>query len=451
MSSILSQVVAFLAEKEDINPIVQENGSGDIEKRIRYGIFDDWLVHFTALHGDPQLESWLADQCSDFEPFLLTGMCVASILSNATSFRKLLEKSDSKTITRPRDLSCIREKLGVIQGTQDTALHLAATYSTKKEFERILTTLTRASAGLVELWDVFDIDYNRGYLLRLQNGNGETVLHRAAAMSNLGVVSYICEQAPEVACQVDSNNRSTLWHAACGGNDRIIHVVEKAVRSLKWAPPIDYPDDNGLTPLHVACREGLENCVTALLDLGASPLCAAQSSGLTPIHYASLFGHSDCLSAMAKHPDARSGFVQAVGMADADLIRPIHLAAANGWHECVRLLIKHGSPLSPLASVMCIVRESPSCLAPTPIERSSSYLLGEVEVQVQDIELSTPRGVAAKRGWNVVVSILDIEEGLKQHRDLARRTMPVTTSTLTNTGLIRTRRAVDLLELLHNN
>ncbi|KAH8773797.1 ankyrin repeat-containing domain protein, partial [Diaporthe sp. PMI_573] len=106
---------------------------------------------------------------------------------------------------------------------------------------------------------------------------------------------------PDVACRLDSMNRSTLYHAACGGDDRIISVVAMALKSLTWAPTVDYPDDNGLTPLHVACREGYSGCVGALLDLGASPLCTTQSAGLTAIHYASLFGHYDCLKAMAEH------------------------------------------------------------------------------------------------------------------------------------------------------
>lgn len=448
--------MASLAEEKDFDVVAQGDGSGDIDKRVRYGISEDRLLHFMALHRGPQLFSRLNDQYRDSDFSFLTRVCVASIMSNAMAFCEFLEKLKRGTDLTLSDLSSIREQLGAVKGTQDTALHLAATYSTKEEFESIMNTLTRPTwdrdPWCIESRDVYDIKDKWNYLFRLKNGNGETVLHRAAAMSNFGVVSYICEKAPDAACQLDSMSRSTLWHAACGGDERIISVIEMALESSSWAPTVDYPDENGLTPLHAACREGFPNCVKALLNLGASPLCAAHSSGLTPIHYASLFGHYDCLVAMAQHPDARSGFFQVVGMVDdVELIRPIHLAAANGWNQCVRLLIGYGSPLSPLASVICIVRDSPSNPAPIPIGPFSPHPPTETEVQLQRVQLSTPKEVAAKRGWDVVVTILEVEEALQEHRDLAGRVMPVIAPTLTNTGLTRTRRTTDLLELLHNS
>lgn len=417
MSSVWSQIVDGLAGKNDINVVVQEDGLGDIDKRVRYGICEDWLVHFTALRRGPQFSSQVIDQCVDFEADVFKGTCIASILGSAMGLRELLEKSERKTGVS--DLSSIREQLGAVKGTQDTALHFAATYSTKKEFKRVMNALTPAEEGL-EPSDDFDIKCKWSYLFRLQNGNRETVLHRAAAMSNIGVVSFICEQAPEVACELDSMNRSTLWHAACGGDHRIISIIGTALKSLKWAPTVDYPDDNGLTPLHVACREGHGDCVKALLDLGASPRCAAQSSGLTPIHYASLFGHLHCLEAMAQHPHARGDFSKAVrAVDDVDLIRPIHLAAANGWHKCVQLLIRHGSPLKPLASLMCLARDSSSGPRFVRVDDLGSDSTEGTEVQVQAIELSTPKQVAAKTGWRLVVKVLEEEERLLLDRSTA--------------------------------
>lgn len=434
-------------ERDDIS-VVQSNESLGTDKGVQHGIFEDRLVHCLGFFGDPQVTLWLIDQCFDFEVDALTGEHIASVLRNALNFRELLEQSEEKASTTAKSPSSIRDYLGAVKSTGDKALHLVASYSTKEEFAAVMTALTKALRDSEQLDDL-DTKNEWRSLFRLQNENGETILHRAAAMSNLGVVSYICEHAPDVACQLDSMNRSTLWHAACGGDDGIISVLGTALESLEWAPTVDYPDDNGLTPLHVACREGHGECVKALLDLGASPRCAAQSSGLTPIHYASLFGNSDCLSAMAEHPDARSSFVQVVKMAgDVGLVPPLHLAAANGWLECVRLLIRHGSPLHPLASAMCIMPES---LSDSLIEISSSHSKGDTEVRVQDIPLSTPKQVAAKRGWDVVVEFLELQESFQGHHDLARRVMPVITPTLSDTGLVRTRGTLDLLEMLHNS
>lgn len=406
---MFSNLVAGLATGDGIAS-AQENQSRETDKRMRYGISGDRLVHFAALRGDPHLNSWLFNQCFDATAGT-TGTYIASILSNAMDLLALLERSKLRSDFSSSALSDLREQLRAVQGTRDTALHLVATYSTKQEFAGVVAALTRAADGS-EPMDDAEIRYEWSSLFRLQNANGETVLHRAAAMSNFGVVSYICEHTPEVAPQLDSMNRSTLWHAACGGDHRIISVIGTALKTLEWAPTVDYPDDNGLTPLHVACREGYVDCVKALLDLGASPLCGAQSSGLTPIHHASLFGHFRCLETMAEHPDARSDFRKAVWMADrVDLIRPIHLAAANGWHDCVMLLIQYGSLLKPLASFMCIARASPSSLPLEPVLTSDWSLESTVdEVQVLGIQPSTPKEVAANRGWDLVVGVLEQEE-----------------------------------------
>lgn len=395
LSSVYNQITAAIGEGDRISA-VRAKEPDDTDKAENFGISQDRLVHYAAFHGDPQIISWLTEQCFECDTGLSTGMHIASILRNALSFRELLTGLKRETDFTPNVMSSFRKPLGAAKGTQDTALHYAATYSTREEFNRIMVDLFRAASGPIP-WDDFDVKHEWAYLFRLQNGNGETVLHRAAAMSNLDVVTYICEYAPEVAGLSDSMNRSTLWHAACGGDERIISAIAATLDSLAWAPTVDFPDDNGLTPLHVACREGNLYCAKALLNLGASISCVTHSAGLTPIHFASLFGHVDCLTAMA---EANTEFDQIVANEEpGDLIQPIHLAAANGWLQCVKVLINHGSPLAPLASFMCIMRLSPT-------SQTSSDTTDGTEVNVQSIQRSMPEEVAARSGWNEVAEYL---------------------------------------------
>lgn len=404
LNAMYNNITAAIGEGDRI-AAVRAKSSDHTDKPVQLAISQDRLVHYVAFHGDPQVISWLKGQCFQLErdTAVSTGLHIESILCNAMNFREFLSGSKSETDFTPNVMSSCRKLLGAVRGTQDTALHYAATYSTKEEFDRIMMGLFRAAEG-PEPWYDFDVKHEWAYLFRLQNGNGETVLHRAVAMSNLDVVTYICEHAPDVAGHLDSMNRSTLWHAACGGDDRIVSVLATTLESLSWAPKIDHPDDNGLTPLHVACREGNLYCAKALLDLGASPSCVTQSAGLTPIHYASLFGHVDCLLAMA---EARADFDQIVSNEDnGALLHPIHLAAANGWLQCVKALINHGSPLAPMASVMCTARVSPSGPMPTPISHTCSDTPEETEVQVQRIPKSMPEEVAARTGWDEVAEYL---------------------------------------------
>ncbi|KAG8162360.1 hypothetical protein KVR01_008125 [Diaporthe batatas] len=406
LSSMLDQIATTVTDGDGMSAEQAKDPDG-ILKQVHFGISQDRLLHFAAFQSDSRAVSGLIDQCLQGDPVPITGTHIASILRNALDFREFLSNPTRDIEFTPNVMSSLRAPLGSVRGTGDTAIHLAATYSTREEFDRVIRTMFQISEG-PEPWEDFDIKHEWSYLFRLQNGNGETVLHRAAAMANLEVVCYICEHAPDVACQIDSTNRSTLWHAACGGDDRIISVVATALKSLAWAPPVDYPDDNGLTPLHVACREGYVGCMRALLDLGASLRCATPFAALTPVHYASLFGHSGCLEVMSHHDQGREIKHLLWGTQKGELIQPIHLAAANGWADCVKILARHGSWF-PLASFMCTVRESPSQSMSMSINGADLDAAEDGEVQVQKIPTSTPQEVAAKRGWDEVVEFLKAE------------------------------------------
>lgn len=53
---------------------------------------------------------------------------------------------------------------------------------------------------------------------------------------------------------------------------------------------IDWPNDKGITPLHVACQKGHLDAVFTLVSLGAS-VEVEDDAGDTPLHYAASYGH----------------------------------------------------------------------------------------------------------------------------------------------------------------
>lgn len=75
------------------------------------------------------------------------------------------------------------------------------------------------------------------------------------------------------------------------------NFVEFLVDLADMGAAIDYIDDRGFTPLHLAATHGRATAVTALLRRGADPNISAHA-GDTPLHYACQNGHTAVVSAI---------------------------------------------------------------------------------------------------------------------------------------------------------
>ena len=130
-------------------------------------------------------------------------------------------------------------------------------------------------------------------------------------------------------------------------------------------PAIDQVDNDGITPLFVACPDGHSECVQLLLAANA-PIDQAGNSGITPLFAACGSGHSECvqlLLAANATIDRRAGNIgvtplltactnghikcvqlllaanAAIGQADNDGHTPLHMACSSGHIECVQQLL----------------------------------------------------------------------------------------------------------------
>ncbi|KAI0441448.1 hypothetical protein F4803DRAFT_418641 [Xylaria telfairii] len=189
-------------------------------------------------------------------------------------------------------------------------------------------TLGQWAPSLQDQNEDFDI---HSVSTRHRNFQDETPLHRAAAMGNVVAATRLLEYPHIHVNDVDKHGRSILWHAACSDNQELIKLL------VSHGARINFADDIGRTPLHVACLEGRVQSTTTLLSLGADPNHVTHPPYLTPCHYASLFGHLECLQALI---NGGANFGKEIG--NSLNFQPIHLAAANGHLKCVNYLLEAG-------------------------------------------------------------------------------------------------------------
>ncbi|KAE9582617.1 Vegetative incompatibility protein HET-E-1 [Colletotrichum fructicola] len=187
---------------------------------------------------------------------------------------------------------------------------------------------------------------------------GERPMHRAAATRNINALSFLLKECrkdiefrdsmrgnaqmyPMKWVFFDHNQRSVVWHAAASGFANGILVMYEELHIMRRY--LDHPDNMGVSPMHIACRQGHERVVEMLLSLGAKADGKA-TLGLTPAHFAAFFGHAACLQKMAYHGvDLDTPAIHLHGL------RPLHLAALRGQLECVEVLSRSGANQHSLA------------------------------------------------------------------------------------------------------
>jgi ankyrin repeat protein len=279
----------------------------------------------------------------------------------------LLEKADHKGVT-PFLLAAEHGQLGVMQ----LLARRGADASAKSTFGS--TALHMTAWGGQEQAAAFLL--GQGAQSTHREGDGGTPLMLACGRGHLGVVRVLLQLLGKQELQVTDPEGQTALHvaASCGscGSEEIVSFL------LGQGAQADSKDENGATPLMMACGEGYMGVLKVLLEhVGPEAFQETDEDGRTALHYAALGGHGETMTfllelgaqANSKAEDGKTPFMmaceagwvsvarvlqhmgalefqQAVQETDNNGMTALHLAANGGHEEAVAFLISQGAQCS---------------------------------------------------------------------------------------------------------
>lgn len=142
--------------------------------------------------------------------------------------------------------------------------------------------------------EVIDLLLGRKVNLEAQNSDGNAALHVACMKNESGVVEKLLK-----FIKPDPKNKGgmTPLHLACGRGD-----WESAKKLLESKADKTIQDDLGNTPLHYACTQKSAEGVQLLCEKNDPAWNTLNNNGMTPIHLACLLGHENTVNYFLKNP-----------------------------------------------------------------------------------------------------------------------------------------------------
>jgi len=129
-----------------------------------------------------------------------------------------------------------------------------------------------------------------------QDGAKYTVLHTAALAGKVNIIKHYKEELNfrDINPYDSENNFTPMLLAAESGNKNIVEYYIKTENKDVWNRASKSNDifNQGLTPLHVASRNGRDNIVKILLEQ-VTEKRPKNAVGRTPLHYSAWKGHVD--------------------------------------------------------------------------------------------------------------------------------------------------------------
>ncbi|XP_044279991.1 transient receptor potential cation channel subfamily A member 1 [Varanus komodoensis] len=238
------------------------------------------------------------------------------------------------------------------QNDKCTALHFAATQGATE----ILKLMMSSYEGDEPIIDALD-------------GNKETLLHRAALFDHCELAEYLISMGAKID-SVDIEGRTPLLLATSCASWKTVnlllskganvelkdhlgrnflhltvlhpgglqHLKEQFLKMKHIKDLVTEEDNEGCTPLHYACRQGVPLSVNSLLELNVS-IYSKSRDKKSPLHFAASYGRiNTCQRLLRDMEDTRL-----LNEGDKKGMTPLHLAAQNGHEKVVQFLLKKGA------------------------------------------------------------------------------------------------------------
>ncbi|KAM7069870.1 transient receptor potential cation channel subfamily A member 1 [Acridotheres tristis] len=337
-------IVACYKDNPEALTLLIENG-GKICKRNKTGCMP---IHAAAFSG--------AKTC--MEILLKKGEELGHSAKTHINFTNNGKCSPLHLAVQSGDLEMIKmciefgAQIDLKQNEKCTALHFAATQGATE----IVKLMMSSYAGEESIIDAVD-------------GNKETLLHRTALFDHYELAEYLISMGANID-SVDIEGRSPLLLATSCASWKIVnlllskganvslkdhlgrnflhltvlqpgglqHLNEKYLQMEHIKNLVVDEDNEGCTPLHYACRQGVALSVNNLLSLNVS-IYSKSRDKKSPLHFAASYGRiNTCQRLIRDMKDTRL-----LNEGDKKGMTPLHLAAQNGHEKVVQFLLKRGA------------------------------------------------------------------------------------------------------------
>ncbi|XP_054758955.2 ankyrin-3-like [Lytechinus pictus] len=167
--------------------------------------------------------------------------------------------------------------------------------------------------------------------IQAEDAQGNTCLHLSCTLTSpkcLELVLQGCKKAPDLVGKRNKAGLTPLMVACQQGLEKHIELL------LKYESPASIQDEQGKTALHYVTGKGLKSSAELLVATDSGLPWTQDAEGRTPLHLAVIEGKKDLVEFLIE----KSG----VNAQDNQGHTPIHWAVVCGVHDLIETLVDHG-------------------------------------------------------------------------------------------------------------